>query len=260
MKQIYKLALILGILPSAVSAQYSQSFDSSTVPSDWTIINGGDTEAWQTWTSYDSTFNASHSGTHFLGLKYGSTTHSDYAISPAIVVTAGVSDKLTFWARNRGAGLIEQFDVKVSTTTPTAAGLTNTVVAALKPPISWTQYTYDLSAYIGQTIYIGFYSSTTNVWFVGIDDFQVFGTALSVSDVDKKNAKIYPNPVEDVLHIESKNKISDVSIYDMSGKLQQHTKVNSEDADIDVSTLIKGTYLIRINDGKSEKTQKIIKK
>lgn len=260
MNNIYKLTIILGMLPVAFFAQYSQSFDSATMPSDWTVINGGDTGTWKTWTSYDSTFNASHSGSHFLGLEYGSTAHSDYAISPAIPVTAGVSDKLTFWARNRGAGLVEQFDVKISTTVPTAAGLTNTVVAALKPPTAWTQYTYDLSAYIGQTIYIGFYSSTTDIWFVGIDDFVVSGNSLLVSDVKREEAKIYPNPAEDIVYVESENKISEISIYDMSGKLQQKVPVNSNKAELNVAHLMKGNYLVKIADAKTEKTYKIIKK
>lgn len=259
MKQIYQLAILLWLLPTALYAQYSQSFDSATMPSDWTVINGGDPGTWKTWTGYDTTFNTSHSGSHFLGLEYGSTAHSDYVISPAIVVTAGVSDKLTFWSRNRGAGLAEVFDVKISTTTPTIAGLTNTLVAALKPPTLWTQYTYDLTPYIGQTIYIGFYSATTDIWFIGIDDFQVFGNSLKVSEAIIKTASVYPNPVKDVLNIENKTKITEISIYDFSGKLHQNEKVNTENAKIDVKDLPSGNYILKIKDGQTETSYKIIK-
>ncbi|MBK1894796.1 T9SS-dependent choice-of-anchor J family protein [Chryseobacterium paridis] len=260
MKQIYQLVIVLGLLPISIFGQYTQSFDSATMPADWTIINGGDPGTWETWDTYSASTDIDpHSGSHYLGLEYGSTAHDDYAVSPAIVVTAGVSDKLTFWSKNGGTGLAEEFDVKISTTTPTAAGLTNTLASAVKPPTTWTQYTYDLSAYVGQTIYIAFYSSTEDVWFIGIDDFQVSGS-LGVSEIDKKTASIYPNPVIDVLHIDSKNKMADIKIYDLTGRLQKQENINSENARVDLSGLETGTYIVRIKEGGSEKSYKIIKK
>ncbi|KPH11832.1 choice-of-anchor J domain-containing protein [Chryseobacterium sp. ERMR1:04] len=262
MKHVYRLALMLGLWPLSISAQYSQSFDSATLPSDWTIINGGDTGTWKTWTSYDSTFSASHSGSHFLGLEYGSDAHSDYAISPAIVVTAGVSDKLTFWGRNRGAGLAEIVDLKISTTTPTAAAFTTTLASAVKPPVTWQQYTYDLTPYVGQTIYIAFYSTTTDIWFIGIDDFVVSSNTLAVSEAaaDKKSISIYPNPVGDILTIESKNKISEINIYDMTGRAQKLIAPNSGTTKITMSDLSAGNYVVKIKEGSTEKSYKIIKK
>ncbi|SMO55985.1 Por secretion system C-terminal sorting domain-containing protein [Chryseobacterium rhizoplanae] len=262
MKQIYQFVTLLCFVPIGLLAQYSQSFDSATMPADWTVINGGDPGTWETWTSYDSSFNAPHSGTHFLGLEYGSTAHDDYVVSPAIVVTAGVSDKLTFWARNRGAGLAETVDVKISTTTPTVAGLTNTLAAAVKPPTSWNQYTYDLTPYVGQTIYIAFHSTTDDIWFIGIDDFQISANSLSVSDVkaDSSRASIYPNPVKDILSIKNKTKISEINIYDFNGKLVKKEMMSSENGTVNVSELAAGNYIVKVKDRETEKGYKIIKK
>lgn len=261
MKQIYQLLIILGLLPASVFGQYTQSFDSATMPSDWTVINGGDPETWQPWDTYTASVTIDpHSGSHFLGLEYGSTSHDDYAISPAITVTAGVSDKLTFWGKNGGAGLAEEFDIKISTTTPTVAGLTNTLASAVIPPTTWTQYTYDLTPYIGQTIYIAFYSSTQDVWFVGIDDFKVSNGMLAVSEAKQKTVSMYPNPVVDILNIDSKNKMSEINIYDISGRLQKQEKVNSENAKINMAELAPGSYIVKIKEGNSEKSHKIIKK
>ena len=143
------------------------------------------------------------------------------------MVTAGVSDKLTFWAKKQRAGLAETVDIKVSTTTPTIAGLTNTLAAAVKPPTSWNQYTYDLTPFVGQTIYIAFHSTTEDVWFIGIDDFQISTNSLSVSDAkaDKSRCIYLPNPeAQDVLHIKNKTKISEISIYDLNGKASEKKK------------------------------------
>ncbi|WP_370899880.1 T9SS type A sorting domain-containing protein [Chryseobacterium gossypii] len=261
MKQIYRLVIMLGLLPAAIFGQYTQSFDSATMPADWTIINGGDPGTWETWTTYDAyTTIDPHSGSHYLGLEYGSSAHDDYAVSPAIVVSAGVSDKLTFWSKNGGSGLAEEFDIKISTTTPTVAGLTNTLASAVSPPTTWTQYTYDLTPYVGQTIYIAFYSSTEDIWFIGIDDFEISGSMLGVSEAKQKTVSMYPNPVIDILNIDSKNKMSEINIYDMSGRLQKQEKINSENAKINLTELRTGSYIVRIKDENSEKSHKIIKK
>jgi hypothetical protein len=258
MKKIYKLVILLGIFPTVFSAQYFQGFDSAEMPSGWTVISSADQETWRTWDAYDTTFNAPHSGSHFLGLQYRNTA-GDYVISPGIAIIAGVSDKLTFWAKNRGAGLTEEIDVKISTTTPTAEGLNKTIIKSLKPSTSWTQYTYDLTAYIGQTIYIGFYSATKDMWFVGIDDFQVSGNNSKVFNPNSTSVSIYPNPVKDVLNIENKTKMTEISIYDLSGRLHQQEKVNTENVNISVRNLPPGNYILRIKERTVEKTYKIIK-
>lgn len=233
MKKIYQLWVGLCLLPLSLSAQYAQGFDSATLPSDWTIINGGDPDTWKTWSSYDNIFNGPRSGSHFLGLYFDpdfDVPHDDYAISPAISITAGTSNKLTFWAKNRGFSDLDSFDVKISTTTPTIAAFTNTLAASITPPSSvWTRYTYDLSPYVGQTVYIAFHSKS-NKWFIGIDDFEVSAnTNLNVSETNLDKAAIYPNPVQDILNIKNKNKISEISIFDITGKLQKKESVNSRD-------------------------------
>jgi hypothetical protein len=153
-------------------------------------------------------------------------------------------------------------DVKISTTTPTVAGLTNTLAAAVKPPTSWNQYTYDLTPYVGQTIYIAFHSTTDDIWFIGIDDFQISANSLSVSDAkaDTSRASIYPNPVKDILYIKNKTKISEINIYDFNGKLVKKEMMNSENGTINVSELTAGNYIVKVKDRETEKGYKIIKK
>lgn len=258
MKQIYKLIILFGLFPAAFSAQYFQGFDSAAMPSDWTIINGGDPETWRTWDAYDTTFNDPHSGSHFLGLQYRNAA-DDYMISPGITVIAGISDQLTFWAKNRGAGLKEEIDVKVSTTKPTAEGLNKTIVKSLKPSTSWMQYSYDLSAYTGQTIYIGFYSATKDMWFVGIDDFKVSENISKISNPNFTSVSIYPNPIKDVLNIENKTKMTEINIYDLLGRLHQQEKVNTENVSIRAKNLPPGNYILKIKERAVEKTYKIIK-
>ena len=68
---------------------------------------------------------------------------------------------------------------------------------------------------------------------------------------------LYPNPTSDVLNIQSQEKISGAEIYDISGKLI--LKSNVQDKKINVNTLQKGTYLIKLYTEKGIVNSKFIK-
>lgn len=110
------------------------------------------------------------------------------------------------------------------------------------------------------------YNPTTNTWSDVIDDtsltaqglpFEVNGETLaSVQDVSKNAIKVYPNPAATTLNISSKGAIQDVSIISLNGQVVMRTT----DAQINVSSLAKGTYLVKATvDGKTQ-TTKFVKK
>jgi hypothetical protein len=68
---------------------------------------------------------------------------------------------------------------------------------------------------------------------------------------------LYPNPTSDFLNIKSDQKISKVEIYDMSGKIIKSVKL--QDYKIEVSTLIKGNYILKISTESGVVTSKFIK-
>lgn len=191
-----KKLLLLGLftLPTLVSAQFLETFDCNAgIPSNWTVVNGGDANTWEV-----LGFNA-HSGTSTIGIVYSSSAHDDYLVSPAVAVTAGVSDYLTFWGRSRDPLYPEVISVKLSTTGIAPADFTETLAASVAPVsgAEFYKYQYDLSAYVGQTIYIGFYSSTTDMFIFDIDDVQisqmpacVAPTDLIISDLSSQEATI----------------------------------------------------------------------
>lgn len=179
---IKKLLMALIAIPAIANAQFLQNFDSGpTIPSGWTVLNGGDTN---TWSIVDFTGGniSAYSGTNTASIAYGSTAHSDYLITPAITVTAGLNDFFSFYARSRDPLYPETISVKISTTTPTAAAFTKTLASSVAPAsgANFYKYSYDLSEYVGQTIYVGFYSETTDMFFFDIDD--VFNGAKPVCD------------------------------------------------------------------------------
>ena len=164
-KFLLSCSMILGI---GANAQFVQNFDAgTTTPTGWTVINGGDTNGFVFGTvPTGGTVTTAQSGTNVARITYGSTAHDDYLVTPAIAVQAGVNDRLSFYVASFSSSYTENYNVMLSTTTPTAAAFTTTLKATSKAPAAWTKVTLDLTPYVGQTVYVGFHAVDTNQWYL----------------------------------------------------------------------------------------------
>ncbi len=166
------LTFVMG-LGQSLLAQFTEDFEGTFPPTGWSVINNGDANTW--FQSAPGTGSA-NSGTNVARIDYdASTAHDDYLVTAQFTVTAGVSDRLSFYAKNRSASFTEEFNVLLSSTGNTAADFTTTIDTLVGPPSSWQQYTYDLSAYVGQTVYIALHAISLNEWELYIDDLVVDG-------------------------------------------------------------------------------------
>ncbi|MCU0849867.1 MAG: choice-of-anchor J domain-containing protein [Candidatus Thermoplasmatota archaeon] len=107
-------------------------------------------------------------------------TNDDWLITPQL---AGTFDSVIFWARSFSDQYnLERFTVSVSTTDTDPASFTMiSPDPYVIPPLEWTEYTYDISSYSGQAIYIGIHMVSVDSWYLEIDDFQVTGSAGDVT-------------------------------------------------------------------------------
>jgi hypothetical protein len=102
-----------------------------------------------------------------------------------------------------------------------------------------------------------------------VDEIRVAGSweeatgqpALSVADnVLSSKFKVYPNPANDVITVESKNiNITAVSLYSVLGK-QVLSGLQLKNNRLDISALSKGVYFMKINSDQGTVTKRIIKK
>jgi Secretion system C-terminal sorting domain/Calx-beta domain len=83
-------------------------------------------------------------------------------------------------------------------------------------------------------------------------------TALSNESFDIQNLKVYPNPVTDILNIESSSTISKISMVNLLG--QEVKSINNPANAIDVSELESGVYLLKMTSDAGSKIVKITKK
>ncbi|MRX66361.1 Por secretion system C-terminal sorting domain-containing protein [Flavobacterium resistens] len=84
-------------------------------------------------------------------------------------------------------------------------------------------------------------------------------TAEVTAEPETSKVVLYPNPVSDILYIsKSTQTIEEVLIYNMSGTLVKSAGKDTEN--IDLSALISGTYLVKVNTNDGSFNQTILKK
>ncbi|MDR1739948.1 MAG: T9SS type A sorting domain-containing protein [Bacteroidales bacterium] len=70
-------------------------------------------------------------------------------------------------------------------------------------------------------------------------------------------AKVYPNPVKDVLHVQSEQAVKQITVLDMQGRVVLQLQGNN--SKVDLSALSKGNYVVRVQTDKAVSTAKIVK-
>ncbi|RZJ28854.1 MAG: T9SS type A sorting domain-containing protein, partial [Flavobacterium sp.] len=81
--------------------------------------------------------------------------------------------------------------------------------------------------------------------------------------VDESHATFlscYPNPVRDIVSINSLSPTDEISIYDISGRKVYDAKPENNTASIDLSALSSGTYILKVDSGSAHRISKIVKR
>ncbi|MDD4830408.1 MAG: T9SS type A sorting domain-containing protein [Bacteroidales bacterium] len=77
--------------------------------------------------------------------------------------------------------------------------------------------------------------------------------------IDNK-IKLYPNPAENTLNVESQDIIKEIEFFDALGKKAKAITLNKKEAIIDISSLTKGNYVVNLITDKGKITKKLVVK
>ena len=100
----------------------------------------------------------------------------------------------------------------------------------------------------------------------GFDYGQVEDYLINVSapvagagEFTSANFKYYPNPVTNVLNVSYVKNITGVEVFNLVGQKVINKTVNQNDAQVDMSALSTGTYMVKVSSAEGSKTIKVIK-
>jgi Secretion system C-terminal sorting domain len=85
-------------------------------------------------------------------------------------------------------------------------------------------------------------------------------SALANEDFEfKNNIQLFPNPVKDILNIQSKTNIENIAVFDTNGRLLFQSNQKNDNVSLNLDFLATGFYSIKISSKDNSYTQKFIK-
>lgn len=204
--------------------------------------------------------------------------NNDWIISPPIQL-GNNGNKLSFYVKSAHMDneKHEKFDVLISTTDTDPQSFTafpKVYTGDYFTESDWTEVVIDLDAYSNMEVYLAIHYISEiydNPFFPDhlqkralsllLDDFTVSTASTLGTQEYTKNKKIniYPNPFKNDLHLQADEKIQNIKIFDMTGRLLFEKSINTEKKDINLSFLKPGTYIAEIQKATSTERVKIIK-
>lgn len=91
-------------------------------------------------------------------------------------------------------------------------------------------------------------------WMVYLDNL-----ILGTNTVSENTVSFYPNPVNDVLHLNAKEAIDAVSVYTITGQKVSDLSVNETNTELNISNLASGVYLVKVASNGSVENLKVVK-
>lgn len=91
-------------------------------------------------------------------------------------------------------------------------------------------------------------------WMVYLDDL-----ILGTNNVSENTVSFFPNPVQDVMHLNSKETIDSVEVYTIAGQKVSNITTNNNHTQLNLSSLASGVYLVKVSSNGSIENLKVVK-
>lgn len=178
-----------------------------------------------------------------LSTSYGTVTYQGLTLTQCLKMESGTNISFTTTSE---ATLTLVFNpdytgtVKIDGTTYTPSSTNGIVTISSLPAGTHTILKGSGSSYL-------FYMST------------VYNSISGISNTNQSTSiQLYPNPVSNLLNINSNEKVTKIEIFSISGQII--TQLNGNSSSIDLSNLSSGNYLIKIHTQNGVLTKLIVKK
>lgn len=108
----------------------------------------------------------------------------------------------------------------------------------------------DVSPYLNRLFKVRFSYNDEGLpssWGLGIDSYSLISSSVaSVAELANLGFNYYPNPVNNVLKLTAKEDISQINVYNLLGQEVIFQKPSKTDAQIDLTKLEIGTYIMKV--------------
>tara|TARA_R110000772_G_scaffold58927_11_gene133558 strand:+ start:567 stop:1469 length:903 start_codon:yes stop_codon:yes gene_type:complete len=191
-----------------------------------------------------------------------SLLNDDYLITPQVDLTAATASSLSFWAKSiTDAFGLERFEVLLSTTGTAQADFTENISnGELQAPIGdYFEYSFDISAYDGQQVYIAIHYVAQDSFLLLMDDFKVVDGTLGVASNSFNNFNYFVN-ANNQLNLSANTAMESLVVYNVLGQQVVSEKLSNTNEIVNISALNAGLYIATVSVDGNTKSFKIVKK
>lgn len=199
----------------------------------------------------------------YINIANPGSSSSDITLNQEVYLEEGKDYKLTFLAK---ADAARDMIVKLHSEEP--GNFTNYVLKLAELTTEYQKYEYTFESantdYYGKlTFSLG--DDAANVFIDSVVINTNLDDATGIYGKSFNQLHVYPNPASERLTIDIPNglkKMAQLKIYSLSGKvlLEQSVRVEGEQATVDISTLLNGSYILEISFNDTSYRQIFMKK
>ena len=164
-----------GLVEDSEGRIFMQASFETGLPGGWGVYDvDADENTWDI--GYDdpegSNFDLAYWGDQGAYLYTGSSYNNDYIVtSPVNIPEDAENCSFSFWANSHNPDYLEDFTIRISTDGTNF----NLLQEVYNTPSEWTNYSVDISAYAGQSVYLAVQCVTASGDYLFVDDFLVSG-------------------------------------------------------------------------------------
>lgn len=236
---------------------FNEGFEANFSPDCWSMNDvDGDGYNW-----YLNTTAYPHSGLACASSASWNSvalTPDNYLITPQFNINAA-NLQLKYWVAAQDPDYpAENYSVLVSTTGTAPANFTEVFTEILTADTTWAERTVSLSAYNGQNIYIAFrHHDVTDMFYFRLDDVSI-SAGTGINEITNNSVSVYPNPVNNVLNINTPSAIGKVKIINAVGQIVFENNIDASTYSINTSNFETGVYVLQIENETGVSMKKII--
>lgn len=247
----------------AAASPYSNGFDAGGLAG-FTLESG-----WFRSTDAAQQANISHEGSGgFLFTNTLTTGSADaWMFSRALSFEAGQEVTLTFFTRLASSDNTATSSIDVTIGTEASMEAQSTVVETITSVVGTTyeERTVTYTPTESGIYYFGFHNTsgaTADVASLILETLSVTGGTANSISFDTTELSVFPNPANNVINIAntSSNLVNSVEVIDLNGRTVKSVKFDGvSEAQINISDLLNGVYLMNIATDNGSVTKKIVK-
>lgn len=192
--------------------------------------------------------------------NYGVLTPENWLISPAIAIPEEGA-VISWYVAAQDANYPEEYYQVMVSTGNSVSDFSTILFSEELSSGDWEERTVNIEGFNGQNVYIAFvHMNSSDKYMMKIDDINITAGTVGIEENEANNTvRVFPNPATNMINVEAQG-FAQYQLVNMLGQTVESNNLVNGNAQINVANLSNGVYFVRLINGNTVETVKVIKK